>query len=826
MAYRALEEVSQINKKLLGTDRGFVFPTIGELSPDDKNRENLRVSALRFIRECEDLEFDSVKDPEEAQKKSEEIEKYRKIIKEYLNGSKEGPEGLTGKSAAPCQIPFYMQKDLDRLTFENAVSRFCMSGTADDAFDVYFCYLSIFFGDYRNTRDMIEMLCEFENNAGSLLMKHRDHYSHSVYVFLIGLSVYQNNKTFRDKYYEYYKKKADAGMGKGTFDEKEAGRHFLKLWGLTALFHDIGYPFELPFEQIKGYFANSIDKRTAKSVKDSFVPTMPFVSYQNMKDYLSNLNINSNEITQEELNKKIDQWTNGETVCDLSDIFALHLSKMLTKDYKYYDGKPFVDFCKDKGYKTKDDGTLLDDYKKDFPQLYRWYLQDVLNRKPSHPESFKGYMDHAYFSAILLLHRLSGMKELDINTDYTDSLCAILLHNSIFKRAVVTNGNKKHAFTIDEGPLTYLLMLCDELQCWDRTSYGLNNRNAIYAMDARFIFDKEKVTVKYVYDSYFKKKGRLEYCEWIKEQAVNEGRTLKDFYENRFIKLGEDDYKNIYGKVIYKDTGNSVYEYFKNVIDNPSADLPGKMNDYLKMSVLKEGDCSKFFEDIKEIVVVDGKEGILLDIPPVSDKEEAGFIDSLKPRRMYLSQSSYMHLYDFAAALANQYNCRNYKDKKYFGASQSEMEKTFDDLSLEYKISNINQAKSFGRYLDMIGCFYTDRSVGYPMVPGFEPDELKIIGKEEHQRWWDEKISMGWIADEWIVEPGKEPWEGHGKTTKEFDFPNNKWLRECTRIHVDMRDNELLAPQDADKDTDPMNDMMRLLEEYDGLRIYRYRDKE
>ena len=46
------------------------------------------------------------------------------------------------------------------------------------------------------------MLSEHESNASSLLMKHRDHYAHSVYVFLIGLAIYKNLPAVRNAYNE------------------------------------------------------------------------------------------------------------------------------------------------------------------------------------------------------------------------------------------------------------------------------------------------------------------------------------------------------------------------------------------------------------------------------------------------------------------------------------------------------------------------------------------------------------------------------------------------------------------------------------------------
>ena len=57
-----------------------------------------------------------------------------------------------------------------------------------------------------------------------------------------------------------------------TESDEDLAAHFLKYWGISALFHDIGYPFELSFEQVKSYFKNNINY-------------VPFVMY-NMNNYL------------------------------------------------------------------------------------------------------------------------------------------------------------------------------------------------------------------------------------------------------------------------------------------------------------------------------------------------------------------------------------------------------------------------------------------------------------------------------------------------------------------------------------------------------------
>ena len=54
----------------------------------------------------------------------------------------------------------------------------------------------------------------------------------------------------------------------------------------------------------------------------------------------------------------------------------------------------------------------------------------------------------------------------------------------------------------DGQPLAYLLMLCDELQCWDRASYGQNTRSDIYAFDFDMVFPSED-SVTWTFDNAY-----------------------------------------------------------------------------------------------------------------------------------------------------------------------------------------------------------------------------------------------------------------------------------------------------------------------------------
>ena len=241
MAYTAFEQMRLDNLERFGEDLGPVqpaFPACGEPN-------GLKSAALRFLREeCEGLRFD---------RKKELLERKTGV--------------LLGKSLRKGQIPYNMQMDADRLSLERALGVFIDSGVSEDAYMVYYCFLEMFLGCYGRSKKMVELLSEYEANGSSLLLKHRDHYSHSVYVFALGLAIYETNAAFRREFKRFYGFDADEG---NRPQRRSAANLFLEFWGLTSLFHDIGYPFELPYEQVLSYFEVDRQERGAGSL---YLPT-------------------------------------------------------------------------------------------------------------------------------------------------------------------------------------------------------------------------------------------------------------------------------------------------------------------------------------------------------------------------------------------------------------------------------------------------------------------------------------------------------------------------------------------------------------------------
>ena len=668
MGYTALARMRKRNQIKYGVDIG---PKEPELFANE-NTNDLKSAALRFIHEaCEGLRFDADKEAEEER------------TGEYL-----------GTSLKPNQIPYNMQMDINRLCLERCLEQFIDSGSADDAYLVYYCFINNILGNYGRSKNMIELLSEFESNGSSLLLKHRDHYSHSVYVFALGLAVYETNDSYRESFKDYYE-----GQDRKTYSATELANAFLEYWGLAALFHDIGYPFELPYEQVMSYFEINDHKRGKN---------MPFVAYLSM-----------------------------ESLTDLSEAESVHFKELYGRDFKSCNELFAHNLVLKMGREYGLDETTM---------------SKIIASKPSNPNEYNYYMDHAVFSSIRLYNELvDSLGAERITKKHIDSLTAILLHNSLFKFCVARFSEpdkRKAPLNVNLHPLAWLLMLCDELQCWDRTAYGRNSRIELHPMDAEFDFSNNAVSAVYYFDQ--DEQGKV------------------DAFRDEYKKWEEGGEKG---------------------------EVP-RLKAYSDMAEKEQ----RFTTNIEQIIDTS--------IIPLSVKPNTRRVDR-KSKRVYLSSSSFLHLYDFAVSLHGR--------NKGPEVTIEELERQFNALSLEYQLSTINRAKNFSRYLDAIDCFYTDKIVDYEMVKEFSPEQAEVIAPLEHERWIREHQVMGW---------------SYGTLYEEVASGSEaRTLREQMRCHKLAMDGNptkdeiyqhflALSEEDKGKDWKPFNAMLKLLKRFDGLRIY------
>jgi len=585
---------------------------------------------------------------------------------------------------------YNFNRDIDKLCLINAFDRFLKSGTKDDAFDIFFCFSEIFnvFGEgyNKNTKELLEVLCDFEINAGSLVLKHRDHYSHSAYVFALGLAIYENNINLRSAYCAHY-----------SLTEDSLGREdFLYRWGMVSLFHDVGYPYELIFEE--GFLS---DKELDNNQREH---AAPILRYGKLREF--NL-IEKNSIVTDDKNK---EHFADELIC--------------RQIYENYIMPAFL--------KNKEKMPSFDDFFRQFRDriskdcLYRDHTKELsANCAKQNDQISKDclYMDHGYFSAVILLKKLvkniADMKDLD---NYIDIATAICLHNSYYKW--ISNkdrkcGDRKCAgyglgkMTVEKSPLAYLLMLCDELQCWNRIPYGKNSKKNNQAWNVSFETSDSNLDIIYKFD----------------DDAFGAALKIKDMKE--------------------------------------------KIEKYLDLKSL-----------FKKVSIT------------------AEFSNSLKIRPQTMSIDYFRMLVDVAFAINSEY-CNV--------AENQALINSWNELTLEYKMSNILSAKSLSAKLDLIGCFYSDADLGYEIKENFTEDELEKIAIYENCRYNQEKKDMGWRDYTY--------WK-----CKSDDPIEQKKYRETNRIHklVGIKYSDL-SQTNAEKDRRISLEMMNYIKKHTTIKYYSFK---
>ncbi len=336
-----------------------------------------------------------------------------------------------------------------------SVHEFLELESKESAFGVYRSFFDSYRisleGDSNPFIDLLDVLLSYEERASTLIDKQRDHYVHSVNVFLLGLSIYSQNKSFREAFDAAV---LDKSLYPHSYDTKH--EEFFYRWGIASLFHDVGYPVEIIGKQIKKFigFAAEVDQQGQVKTR---------LEFENFDEFNS---ISEIIPRQDFIRSFVERYPVPESLDLLkpNDLLAYKLHFTLGVDL----------------------GTAKDALD-GFPQVMAEH----------------GFIDHGYYSAIIVLRwyayliQSSGFKPDYFFDPILDSASAILLHN-YYKNVLM-----KPPFELDhlsplEHPIAFLLILSDELQEWNRTAYGILDKRRNLVEEADLTVTDTRLELTYI----------------------------------------------------------------------------------------------------------------------------------------------------------------------------------------------------------------------------------------------------------------------------------------------------------------------------------------
>lgn len=304
----------------------------------------------------------------------------------------------------------------------------------DNALAVYEAFLNT----YRTPglQQLSDRMREFEEQVAPTIPQHRDHYVHSVQVFLLGLATYQQNQPFRDAATKLF---AYPDSYPSLVEE------FFYRWGLTALFHDIGYPVEIAYDAIREY------------ARFALVPVLEL----------------SDDVREKQPAPKIARPIFSLAIEDLDSLlYVNHLRPLPTKEERFFAKYPNYESSLSTDILVLLAGNLAQRLKTFGRETLAKMLWDCLVQGMA-----QGNVDHGFLSAIILLKWIgtlylrSGWNPAYFYHSAVDAAAGILLHN-LYDYSLMQYPFNLGPLTPSAHPLGYLLMLCDRAQETDRPEYG------------------------------------------------------------------------------------------------------------------------------------------------------------------------------------------------------------------------------------------------------------------------------------------------------------------------------------------------------------------
>ena len=540
-------------------------------------------------------------------------------------------------------------------------------------------------GDQNILLDLIDVMGRYEKNTGELIDRQRDHFIHSVNVFLLGLAIYAQNSNYRSIFEEYIE-----NSGYEKYYRHKDGRlsreEFLYRWGIASLLHDIGYPFEIVGKQLKKIINDGV-----KSISNSYDLKLG-IDFDDFDEFNSIIKIPPYCFAEK------FRRANVETrVLDLfkpTDILVYKIAQDFDFDFD----------------KTK----LL---REDLNSFIRYMKEN-------------DFIDHGFYSAILVLDSYGKvLQKYEKDFDFffypvVDSASAILLHNYYNK----TLQNKDKPFNLKQmdpssSPISYLLILCDELQEWNRQPFGIIDKKKLYVNELSIEINDNKMEIEYI---------------------------LKDGY----MGLGfSKDKKEFIEDVLDID---AIFDRGIGVFSDVNIDVEREIMRNIDIDEIESPDI--FIRNIEKIA-----------------------------EKINLKYNEYIR---------KKYNLKKVNGEKIDKTLQNSynyLEDDFSKLDSQFKLSNLRQARSIPKKLNLIGCEIASKSDPRPAMSSkefdeqesneFDEQESNIFSKHEiinlaifeHQEWCEEKRGNGWTYGEVKNNQKRESpylvrWEELSKETKDLDI--------------------------------------------------------
>lgn len=321
----------------------------------------------------------------------------------------------------------------------------------------------------------LEQLNILENSLGLLKKVHRGHLIHSVNVLLLGLCLFEEHPKLKRALLRNPGDRINPRRPKPYGDEND----FFFRWIFAALFHDIGYGFQLLAEGTNPDILG-VNWDGSEAIQEGLRRLQANVQ-KGLRAYMRDLRrlpaiaYNERHDRPDEVYTEFHGLNRGGTPTN-TDIV-----------------RHFADLIDEAGERTPTkDGKVIRWLRKIFDEAF------VTGRDIT--------FDHGKISSFLLLHEVQNSyvngrvnhaggnlswDRANVYYDLMDSALAIFLHNTIRFQPLVP-GKK---YRIGQIPaLTYLLAICDLIVEWERPSQGRSDKRGVEPRRVTISSDPDRQT--------------------------------------------------------------------------------------------------------------------------------------------------------------------------------------------------------------------------------------------------------------------------------------------------------------------------------------------